>query len=171
MTLNTPLATDTLAASTIFFAAAGSPGLAKSGLGTVTLSGANTYTGTTTINGGTLKLDFSAAGAPASNILASGDAMTLGGGTLAVTGNTTGTSSQTLGNLAVSGPSSIVLNPNGGSGTTLTVGNTWTQSNGATLLINLATSGGTLVSSPANTNGVIGAWPACATPTARAWRW
>ena len=37
--------------------------------GTLTLSKANTYGGATTISGGTLSLDFSATGAPASNIL------------------------------------------------------------------------------------------------------
>ena len=66
----------------------------KTGLGTQVLSGANTYTGGTTVNGGTLALDFSQPGAPASNILYNGvtlsggtGALTLGGAALNVTGN------------------------------------------------------------------------------------
>ena len=53
----------------------GSNGIAKTGLGTLTLSAANTYTGTTTINDGTLK---------ANNVSAfgSGDIVVNSGGTL-----------------------------------------------------------------------------------------
>ena len=40
-------------------------GLTVSGAGTLTLTAANTYTGPTTVNPGTLRLDFSAGGGPA----------------------------------------------------------------------------------------------------------
>jgi len=44
-------------------------GLTKVGTGMLTLSGSNSYTGPTTVTNGTLKLDFSAPGAPVSNII------------------------------------------------------------------------------------------------------
>ena len=44
-------------------------GLIKNGTGMLTLGGSNSYTGPTTVTNGTLKLDFSAPGAPVSNIV------------------------------------------------------------------------------------------------------
>ncbi|MDR2845330.1 MAG: autotransporter-associated beta strand repeat-containing protein, partial [Puniceicoccales bacterium] len=65
---------------------AGTVALAKVGTGTETLTGANTYTGGTTIKLGILQLDFSASGAPAANILAENSALTLGGSSLHIRG-------------------------------------------------------------------------------------
>ena len=58
LTLDTPQASDALTASTAFFNANSGTtgGLAKTGDGTVTLTGANTYSGSTTVSGGTLRL-------------------------------------------------------------------------------------------------------------------
>ena len=53
------------------------------GPGTTTLTAANTYTGTTSVLGGTLELSF---GAVTANIISSNSALTLGGGTLRLTG-------------------------------------------------------------------------------------
>ena len=61
----------------------------SSGVGVTTFSGANVYTGDTTLSGGTLKLDFSAAGAPQNNIInntAVSSKLSLRGGTLNVNG-------------------------------------------------------------------------------------
>lgn len=52
--------------------------LTKIGNGTLTLSGANTYGGITNAQAGTLKLDFNAAGAPASNIISSTSTLVTG---------------------------------------------------------------------------------------------
>ncbi|MEI8370021.1 MAG: autotransporter-associated beta strand repeat-containing protein, partial [Planctomycetia bacterium] len=71
----------------------GSAALAKTGPGTVTLSGANTFTGDTTINGGVLKID-------ASNILPDSGAVILNGGSLNL-----GASSDTIGSLT--GPGTV----------------------------------------------------------------
>ncbi len=59
----------------------------KSGAGTAEFTGANTYIGSTVINAGTLQIDFSASGAPTTNIInntANSSSLTLGGGTLNV---------------------------------------------------------------------------------------
>ena len=55
---------------------------------TSTLSGSNKYTGYTTVNAGTLLLDFSQSATPASatNIISTGSSLVLGGGTLSIKG-------------------------------------------------------------------------------------
>jgi fibronectin-binding autotransporter adhesin len=124
----------------------------KIGAGTQTLNGAavNTYTGSTTIRGGTLLLDFANLATP-TNLLNSATAPTLGGGTLSIRGKSTGNTAQTLGNLTLNlgTNSNIILNPNGGAGATLTLGS-WTRNTGATLLVDESAAGtSVLTSSPA----------------------
>jgi autotransporter-associated beta strand protein len=53
-------------------------GITKTGVGTLTLTGADTYTGPTTVSAGILKLDFNAAGA-ATTILNPSSGLVLGG--------------------------------------------------------------------------------------------
>lgn len=132
--------------------------------GTVTLNGAsvNTYTGATVISGGTLLLDFANLATPV-NLINSGSALTmggLGGGTLSIKGKASGATSQTFGNVSLSKNfgTSIVLNPNGGGGTTLTLGNTWNRNGGANSLNIDLSAGGTLTSTPTGVaaNNVLG---------------
>jgi fibronectin-binding autotransporter adhesin len=85
-------------------------------------AGANTYSGGTVINSGTLGLDFSQGGStPAGGILASG-ALTLGGGTLTVNGGSGATDSQAFaGGTTLNPGQNIIAVTNGPSGGTATV--------------------------------------------------
>ena len=145
LALNGNLTADTaygnLAISSVI---SGNFNLVKSGAGTLYLTGANTYTGTTTVGdtsvgagttattnfgGGTLDLNFGAAGAPTSNILYNGvtaGQLNMGGGTLEIDGKAGAANSQSVGVVNLSaGFSTIDLNP-GSSGTlSMSTGN-WT---------------------------------------------
>ena len=113
--------------------------ITKSNTSTWTLSGANTYTGPTIVNGGTLALDMSL---NPTGVLPSASALTMGAGDLLVTGKSTGASAQTVASLATSGAGRIIVNPNGGTGTTLTItGTTVLPSAGGSVLFD--TSAGT----------------------------
>jgi len=138
--------------------------LTPANAGTVTLSGstANTYTGATVVSGGTLLLDFANLATPV-NLISSSSSLTLGGlggGTLSIKGKSSGATSQTFGNVSLSKNfgTSIVLNPNGGTSTTLTLGNTWTRNGGANSLNIDLSAGGTLTSTPSTVaaNNVLG---------------
>jgi fibronectin-binding autotransporter adhesin len=129
---------------------AGAVALTLGGGGSLTLkpSGAgNTYTGATTISNGTLNLDLSNMPSP-TNAISASSTLTLGSanfsGTLGITGNAAGATAQTVASLNVASSnfiSNIVLNPNGGSSTTLTItSNTATISAGASLNFNLSAS-------------------------------
>jgi fibronectin-binding autotransporter adhesin len=133
----------------------GSGSLIKTGLGTLTLSGVNTYTGATTVNLGTLLLNLAS---DTSGIINSTNNVTLGDGVLNVQGNSSGLSSQTLGNLTLSANagSGIVVNSNGGTGSTLTLGNAWTRNPGSTLNVNTSSANSNVTSSPTLTGGILG---------------
>ena len=119
----------------------------KAGTGTWLLTGANTYTGATTLQGGNLVLDYTAAGAPTSNIISSSSALTLGTAstassqTLTIEGKAGTANTQTLGNVTFSaasgfgsGSSHINLNAGGSGGTlALTLGTLSAKVGGATL--------------------------------------
>lgn len=93
----------------------GNGNLTKTGKGTLTLSKANTYSGGTTVGAGTLKLDFSASGAPTNNIIASTNALTLMGSNLTITGKTSTTNSQQFSGLTLTANSANTITTNSGS--------------------------------------------------------
>jgi fibronectin-binding autotransporter adhesin len=142
--------------------------LTKSGTGTLTISGPAGYAagntnGAITVNGGTLALDFTGITAP-SNLLQSA-AITLGaasaggvsGGALTIKGAATGTTTQTLGALAVqAGLDRITLNANGGTSTTLTMGAITATNAGGQLLISSPASTTVSVATALNTAGTTG---------------
>ena len=149
----------------------GGGGIAKIGAGTQTLSRTQTYTGRTTVGGGTLRLDFANLATP-TNLINTASALTLGGGTLSVLGKTGAgiVTAQTLGALTLSANtfSTIAPDPNnsGAGGTTLTLGNVWTRNPGSALLIDYSsastgtrivlTLGAVTGSGAAGTNGLFG---------------
>jgi fibronectin-binding autotransporter adhesin len=110
--------------------------------GTLTLSGTNTYAGTTTVNYGNLTVNSSA------TLPSTPSALTLAGGTVTMNA----TASQSFGALTLNtGASTISV----GSGSTLTIGNSWTPNSGGTVNF---TGSGTLNSAPAASGVVIGGY-------------
>ena len=95
--------------------------LQKSGCGTWSVSGANLFTDGLKVNSGNLILDY----AINATVVSNANTLTLGGGSLQFKGKSSGSTSQTLGNVIVSansGLSTVSLSKNGGSGVALTNG-------------------------------------------------
>ena len=91
--------------------------LTKLDRGQWVLTNNNTFTGSTTVNAGTLKLDASlnAAITPANGIIASTSALTLGGGTLSITG-ATGATAQTFASTALTTNTMSTVTASAGAG-------------------------------------------------------
>ena len=142
---------------------AGLDGLQKSGLGTLSLTGTNSYTGTTTITSGILQLNFSITGAPTSNIISNSSVLSLGGGQLTVTGKASTTTSQTFASTSVTGGANTIANiANATANPQLVALGAITRSAGVTLNFSLPTGGQTasngITTSNTTTNGTIGGW-------------
>ena len=124
--------------------AAGSSGLAlvKNGGGTWTLSGANTYTGATTVSGGNLVLDYTS-----NTPIDSSAPLSINGGGVDIKGQSSGTTVSSLSSVTLGGTvaaiNSLTLDANGGSGIELTIGtlNGFTSSLSGSL-IDLSSSSG-----------------------------
>lgn len=86
----------------------GSGGLYKNGAGTQVLKGANTYTGSTNINLGTLQLSFVGAGGPTSNIISAASTLNMSDGKLVVTGVAGEGNTQTFNGLNINGGSNKI---------------------------------------------------------------
>jgi autotransporter-associated beta strand protein len=96
--------------------------LTKTGGGTLTLTGTNTFNGGITVNGGTLKLDFSAS-ATNNNITQSANTLTLAGGTFSLVGKASTNNANTVNGLTLnSGASAITLNNSTANNLGLTLG-------------------------------------------------
>jgi fibronectin-binding autotransporter adhesin len=155
--------------ATINTIVAGNDGVIKSGAGTLILTAANTYTGGTTVRFGGLTLDFSAVGAPATNIIAAANALTLGGGLTAggaaggilnVVGVNGGSNSQSFASTAFAfGNSAVQVNQNGATAVNLSLG-TISRSTGSVVKFTLPTAGNLSASNASipNVNGIIGGW-------------
>ncbi|WP_210205646.1 autotransporter-associated beta strand repeat-containing protein [Pseudaminobacter salicylatoxidans] len=109
------LSVNTTASTRFAGAITGTGGLTKTGAGGLTLSGQSTYSGDTTLGGGTLTLDFSAPGAPASNIISAGSTLNMAGGTLAIQGGT-GANGQTFDGLNIGAGSNRIATTSGAGG-------------------------------------------------------
>lgn len=131
--------------ATISAVIAGTAGLTKTGPGALTLGGATeTYTGGTTVNGGTLILDFSAAGSPTSALIPS-QTFINSGGTVILNGKSSVTISQVMTNFTCNaGAAVITMNPNSATSLTLALGSI----NGA-LANSVVTGGGVVFNGPA----------------------
>ena len=119
----------------------GAGGINKYGGGMATLTNANTYTNITAILAGTLTLDFSAAGAPAVNIVKNTSALSLSGGTLNIVGAASGTTAQTNASLVLYSGGSTIAVSSGASGTSYLNVGAITRNNTSTVKVNLPSSG------------------------------
>jgi len=135
----------------------GALSLVKSGSGSITLNNQNTYTGTTTISQGTLLLNFTNVPLQVTNNLLPTTALTIGSGTLSITGSTT-VNAQSFSGTTLAGGATITT-----AGTapavTLNLG-AITRAAGTTLAVNLGIGPtGSTTTTLANTGtSILGGW-------------
>jgi hypothetical protein len=112
----------------------GSQNFTKSGSGTLVLGGVVNNTGTITYSGGALVLDRSLGGVFSNANWPLGLTNT----NFTFKGASTGTSTQGAGEVSFTARTGLDVIANGGTGTTLSVRDTWTRAGGSTLTINLS---------------------------------
>jgi autotransporter-associated beta strand protein len=152
----------------------GANGFVKTGAGTLILAAQNTYLGGTNASFGGLTLDFSNANAPANNIVPATSALTLGGGAAPLATNPAGVSFivksggsanlQTFASTVLNnGLHTIQVNESPTGQVTLNLGPI-THSPGGTVMFSLPANG-KVVTSTANSNGILGGWATVLTTT------
>jgi autotransporter-associated beta strand protein len=124
----------------------GALALVKSGVGTWVISGANSYTGSTTVSSGKLKLDHTVD----SSRLSDTGILTLSGGTLDLAA---GNHLEAVGSTTLGAGSASIVSRSGG--TAKLAMNVITP--GASAVVNFST-GGIATTDNANTNGILGTW-------------
>jgi autotransporter-associated beta strand protein len=137
---------------------AGSLSLMNAGTNNLTLNStaANTYTGSTMVNGGSLIEDFANA-ASATDLINSGSTLVLGGGALQVLQKSGTTTSQTFAGTTINPGFSKVIGTQVGSGAVNIALGALTQNPGGTVDFT-NTSTGTITTTTANVNGILGGW-------------
>ncbi len=138
----------------------GTLSLLKIGTGNQGLGGtvANTYTGGTTVTGGTLTLDFTTLATP-TNLISASSVLTVGSATLAIKGNSgvSTATSQTFNGTTLAGGALLTVNGNGGLSTTVALG-AITRGTGNTADFT-QTAAGSFTTSQINTsNAIVGGW-------------
>jgi autotransporter-associated beta strand protein len=142
--------------------------------GTLTLTGANTSSSSTNVNGsGTLRLDFSAATAPVSDIASNSSQLTLGGGNLTLVGKASTSNTQSFASThANQGGSTINMNADANGNPLVLHLGTITRSTGSSVVFTLPNgsqdfSNG-VTTSNANFNGLLGPGGVISSPGAAA---
>jgi len=131
-----------------------SGGFTKTGPGNLTLSGSNSLGNATTVNQGTLTLDYTSQD---NNKISPNSGLILAGGTLQVLGNLTGSFTQQVSGLFLSGNggASTIINE---SGNTLLDFTTGSVSLGGNDSVDFLVTGGAGVRLPETPNTVLGIW-------------
>lgn len=159
-------------------AVSGTGNVVNVGAGTVTLAGANNYTGTTTVNAGTLVLggsgastgglvaasgttltiDYSQTGSSTANVIGSGAPVTLTAATLNFTGKASTANTQTLGNVLINSGLSTITPTAGASGSLAVNFGTFSRAAGGYLAVNLAAGVTLKTVAGGGTGGILSGW-------------
>lgn len=143
-------------------------GITKSGAGTLRLFGASTHTGGTTLNGGVLLLDYTLLN---NSKLASGSALTLGGGGLTLSGHSTQATTQSVASTTLNqGSATITLAKTTVANVALTLNlNTITRNAGGTMNVvypaSTSLGASATTTTPNDATGILGTWASVATGT------